>query len=422
MRVLQVNKFHYAKGGAERTYLDLSQALRERGHEVNHLSMTHESNLAARPGDHFVGGVDYRGKLGALEKVRHGVRAIWNAEAAGAARAMAREGEPPVAHLHNIYHQLSPSIISAFHDEGVPMVQTLHDYKLVCPAYLLMTEGEICERCRGGRYLEAVRHRCLLDSRGASLIGAIEAFVHAGLHTYEKVDTFLCPSRFLMEKLASFGIARKSLLHLPHFVPIERYRAAEGEVPRPLECVYVGRLSREKGVATLIEAMEKLPPGRLRLNVLGDGPLRATLQDRASRLTGDRVRFLGYIAGEALHETIRTAAFAVVPSEWYENLPYAVLEPFALGRPVVGARIGGIPELVIDGITGRLHESGDSDSLAQALLWMTGPEADLALMGRSARRKIESEHGLDLHLDRLLSIYRALRAGEAPVGAEESTA
>jgi len=409
MRVLQINKFHYVKGGAERYYLDIAEALRARGHEVDHLAMAHGSNLPAHPGDRFVQEVDYRGGMGAIARVKHGLRAIWNPEAARAARELARRGAPPVAHLHNIYHQLSPSIVAALHAEGVPIVQTLHDYKLVCPAYLLMTEGQICERCRGGRYGQAFRHRCLLESRGPSLIGTIEAYVHASLGTYEKIDRFLCPSRFLLEKVASFGVPREKLVHLPYFVAIERYRPATEPAPRPLECVYVGRLSREKGIATLIEAMAKLPPGRLSLRVLGDGPLREALEERGARVAPGRIRFSGYLTGDSLHEAIRTAAFAVVPSEWYENLPYAVLEPFALGRPVVGARIGGIPELVENGSTGRLHESGDSDSLAEALLWMTGAEADLPLMGQNARRRIEREHCLEDHLDRLVSLYQELR-------------
>lgn len=416
MRVLQINKFHYVKGGAERYYLDISEALRHRGHQVNHLAMAHPSNLPATPGDRFVEEVDYRGGLGPVAKVRHGLRAIWNREAERAVLDLARAKKPTVAHLHNIYHQLSPSVIAALRTAGVPVVQTLHDYKLVCPAYLLMTEGRICERCKGGRYLEAVRHRCLLDSTGASLIGAAEAFLHEGLGTYRKVDRFLCPSRFMLEKVAEFGVARESLVHLPYFVAIERYRPALDPASEPLRCVYVGRLSREKGIATLIEAMGRLPQGRLKLRVLGEGPLRGELEARAETAAPGRVEFLGYRSGDALHQAIRDAAFAVVPSEWYENLPYAILEPFALGRPVVGAKIGGIPELVIDGETGRLHRSGDAASLADALLWMTGPEADLPRMGRTARTKIEREHGIEAHLDRLLAIYEEVSSGKTSGG------
>lgn len=418
MRVLQVNKFHYVKGGAERYYLDLSEALTRAGHEVSHLAMAHERNLPAGNGDAFVSGVDYRGPMSASERARQGFRSIYNREAAGLAERQARAGERPVAHLHNIYHQLSPSVIRAFARQGVPIVQTLHDYKLVCPAYLLMTEGAICERCRGGHYYQAVTHRCLLDSRGASMVAAVEAYLHAAMGTYGMISRFLCPSRFLMDKVASFGISSERLIHLPYFLPAGRYRPADGISPGEgsdgsgvLRCVYVGRISREKGIATLIDAMAMLPPGRLTLDVLGEGPLRGQLEERVrERCPDGRVRFLGYLSGDALHDAVRAAAFAVVPSEWYENLPFAVLEPFALGRPVVGARIGGIPELVWDGRTGRCFESGDSESLAHALLWMTGPQADLEKMGREARRIIVEEHAEGPHLERLFAIYREVSA------------
>lgn len=409
MRVIQVNKFHYVKGGAERYYIDLSNALRERGHRVEHLSMRHPDNQRPGPSDLFVEEVDYRRGLGPLAKLRQGARSIWNGEAAALARRLARAPEAAVAHLHNIYHQLSPSIVRVFDDEGVPMVQTLHDYKLICPAYLLLTEGKICERCRGHRYWNAIPHKCLLEATGPSVVGAVEAYVHRFLRTYDRIRLFLCPSRFLLEKVASFGVARERLLHLPYFLPLERYRAEP--LSRSRRCVYVGRLSREKGIATLIEAMRRLPRGRLSLDVLGDGPLRESLAAKAADLPDDRVRFLGYRSGDALHDTIRAADFAVVPSEWYENLPFAILEPFALGRPVVGARIGGIPELVRDGLTGRTFESGDATSLAEALLWMTSAEADLANMGRNARRLIEEEHAEGPHLARIEQIYAAVRAG-----------
>jgi glycosyltransferase involved in cell wall biosynthesis len=425
VRVIQVNKFHYVKGGAERYYVDLSAALVRAGHEVNHLAMAHPRNIPGGTQDRFVPEVDYRAHMGWRERLRQAARTIHNREAARMAGEMARgDGSAPahrdgpalahrdgpaLAHLHNIYHQLSPSVIDAFVRAGVPVVQTLHDYKLICPAYLLLTEGVVCERCRGGRYWQAARHRCLLDSYAASLVATTEAFWHRARGTYGRVARFLCPSRFLLEKVASFGVPRERLVHLPYFVPLERYRSAPVPVRvagEPVTGVFVGRLSREKGVATLLEAMATLPPGMVRMEILGEGPLRGELEDKARRVCpDDRIRFLGYRAGDALHDTIRRASFAVVPSEWYENLPYGVLEPFALGRPVVGARIGGIPELVRDGETGRLFPSGDASALAAALAWMAGSQAGLPALGEQARRVVERDHAEAPHLERLLQVY-----------------
>ncbi len=425
MKVIQVNKFHYLKGGAERYYLDVSEQLKLRGHDVRFLAMAHERNEAAAPGDKFVEEVDYRGGMGPLAKVRHAWQAIYNRDARNLAAQLADEAVgasgpdpgaaadgPTVVHLHNIYHQLSPSVIDGFKSRGLGVVQTLHDYKLVCPAYLLMTEGQNCERCMGGRYYEAIAHRCLLGSRAASAVGTIEAYLHSFRGTYDKIDRFLCPSRFLLEKVAEFGIPHEKLVHLPYLVHADRFVPGEG--PSEGYAVYIGRLSREKGIGTLIEAMTRLPrESSLRLKILGEGPLREQLEAKVRELCPDRIEFLGFRSGEELHETIRRAAFAVVPSEWYENLPFAVLEPFALGTPVLGARIGGIPEMVEPGQTGQLYESADPESLTDALLWMAGPGADLEQMGMNARRRIEKDYSVDQHLERLIAIYQNVAEGIA---------
>jgi glycosyltransferase involved in cell wall biosynthesis len=392
--VLQVNKYHFVKGGADKYYLDIAASLRRHGFRVHCLAMQHERNEQASPDDAFVSESDYHAAAGIGRKLKLASRVIYNRESAATARQLVERRRPDVAHLHNVYHQLSPSVVSALSRSKVPMVQTLHDYKLVCPGYTLRTGGEVCERCRGGRYYEAVRNRCVMNSTSASLLAATEAYIHGALGTYGRIARFLCPSRFMMDKVASFGIPREKLVHLPYFLPVEAYQPAS-EAPENI-CLYAGRLSPEKGVATLIEAMAR---------VAGEGPLRPQLEELAQRRCPGRVRFLGYLSGEEFHDRIRRAAFSVVPSEWYENYPLAILECFALGRPVVGARIGGIPEMVIDGHTGRLHESGNAASLAEALQWMMSGEADLRAMGANARRFIETEHSEDQHIARLSSIY-----------------
>jgi glycosyltransferase involved in cell wall biosynthesis len=408
MTVLQVNKFHYLKGGAERYYLDVGRLLESGGERVAHLAMQHPENLAAGPDDVFVSEVDYRSVMSLPSKVRQGLRSIYNVEASRAAHGIARRLRPAIAHLHNIYHQLTPSVVRALDAEGVPIVQTLHDYKLVCPAYLLITNGEICERCRGGRYYQTVIHRCLLDSRAASAAGMFEAYLHRWIRSYEKVRLFICPSRFLLEKLASFGVDRGRLVDLPYFLPIDRYvPAAETDG----YYVYAGRLSREKGVATLLEAHAHLPQGaRPALRILGDGPIRPALEARSLALGLTDVTFEGYQPPARLHEIVARARFVVVPSEWYENYPYAILEAFALARPVVGTRIGGIPELVRDGETGVTAPAFDPVGLAAGIgiLISDPPKADE--MGKAARSWVGANLAPAKHLERLVALYeRAAR-------------
>ncbi len=407
MTLLLVNKFHYLKGGAERYYLDLGEQLATRGEKVLYLSMAHPENRPAGLDDAFIAEVDYRSQMSVTGRMRAGLKSIYNREAAKLARQMARRHRPVAAHLHNVYHQLSPSVIRALDGEGVPVVQTLHDYKLICPAYLLLTHGEVCERCRGGRYHEALRHRCLLDARGASAVGMAEAYLHRWIRTYEKVRLFFCPSRFLLEKLASFGIARERLVHMPYFLPIDRYApatASDGYY------VYAGRLSREKGIGTLLEAHARLPRSRMPLRVIGDGPLRETLEIRRAELGLDDVVFEGYQDPRRLREIVGRALFVVVPSEWYENYPYAILEAFALARPVLGARIGGIPELVRDGETGWTAPPGDADGLADRLAAMMADPAKLGAMGRTARSWVAENLSPGPHIERLRAIYTGLGA------------
>lgn len=403
MTLLMVNKFHFVKGGAERYYLDLGDRLAKRGDNVVYLSMSHPENLPGRNGDTFVTEVDYHAKHSITSRLGQAVRSIYSREAATAARLIARRSRPSVAHLHNVYHQLSPSVIDALDSEGVPVVQTLHDYKLVCPAYLLMTEGEVCERCRGGRYYEAVRHRCLLGSRGASVVGMIEAYLHRWLRTYEKVKYFLCPSRFMLEKVRSFGIDEKRLIHIPYFLPIDSYE------PRQRDSryyVYAGRLSREKGIDTLLDAHARLPRPRIPLRILGDGPIRESLETKVEELGLDDVTFEGYQKADRLREIVGGALFVAVPSEWYENYPFSILEAFALGRPVLGARIGGIPELVRDGETGITAAPGDSEALAEGIATLASDPERVDLMGRAARSWVSENLAPGPHLDRLDAIYQ----------------
>ncbi len=405
MRILQANKFHYVKGGAERYYLDVSARLAGRGHTVIPFAMAHPRNAPSEYAKYFVHAVDYRARLSLLHKLREGFHAIYSSETVRKLEALVAHTHPEIAHLHNIYHQLSPSLILALDRLGIPIVQSLHDYKVICPGYLLMTHGQICERCRGGRFHNAFFYRCLLDSYPASAVGWLEATLHRWLGTYGKVARFLCPSRFLLEKLAEFGVSRERLVHFPYFLPVEDYVPDYG----PSEYfIYLGRLSREKGIPTLLEALRRRQRTHLTCRILGEGPLEDDLRGKIERWGLRRVELSGYLQGAELHNVIRGAAFTVVPSEWYENLPFAVLESFALGTPVVGASIGGIPEMVIDGETGRTFPAGDAAALAAQIDWMESHGPDAIEMGRRARRMIEAQYAPQAHLIRLEELYRSV--------------
>ena len=401
MKILQANKFHYVKGGAERYYLDVSQRLHERGHAVIPFAMQHPRNEPSEYAKYFVREIDYHA-LGLVGKVRAAARSIYSRETVAKIHALVDEVRPDIAQFHNIYHQISPAIISALAKRGVPMVQTLHDYKLVCPGYLFMANGEICESCKERGRLSAVRQKCLLGSRAASLVGVIEAQLHDWLNTYAQVAYFLCPSQFMLEKVAEYGIPREKLVHFPYFLPLESYRPAY----EPSDYfIYLGRLSREKGVATLLKALKLCAGSRLTCRILGEGPLEEELKAQAVDWGLTNVEFSGFLQGEELQATVRGAAFTVVPSEWYENFPFSILESFAQGTPVVGSRNGGIPEMVLPEETGLTFTPQDPSALAEALDWMESHPEKVTEMGRVARRRMEELYAPDPHMEKLEALY-----------------
>ncbi|MGH8323203.1 MAG: glycosyltransferase, partial [Steroidobacteraceae bacterium] len=310
---------------------------------------------------------------------------------------------PDICHAHNIYHHLSPAILGLLKDRGVPTVLTLHDLKIACPAYTMLAPDGICERCRRGRVYNVLLHRCVKGSMALSAVVMIEAALHRLIGSYRNcVARFVVPSRFFIEKLAQWGFEESLFAHVPNFVDAARYqpRYAPGRA-----FVYFGRLSREKGLATLVRAAAQ---ARCPLVMVGAGPQLEELRTLAQQLHADTM-FLGYLRGAALQEAVRNARAVVLPSEWYENAPMGVLEAYALGKPLIGARIGGIPELIREGLTGRTFVSGDVESLTAALReFADRPDETIRDMGVSARRWVEQDFAAEVYRERVDGIYAQL--------------
>jgi glycosyltransferase involved in cell wall biosynthesis len=400
MRILVANKFYWPKGGSERVMFDLNRGYEGAGHEVVPFSMRSARNLPTPWERHFVSEVDYARVRGPIAKLGVAGRTIWSREAASRIRALVRESRPHAAHLHNIHHQLSPSIVDVLREEGIPTVHTLHDYKLLCPSYLFYTEGAICERCKGGRFHEAVIHRCVQGSIAASAVAAAEMTFHRARRTLERgVRVFVAPSRFLADKLAEFGMDPGRVRIVPNGVDASSMAPAE----RPGESfVFAGRLSPEKGLGVLIDALALAPD--VRLQVAGEGPQGGTLAERARRTAPGRAEWLGPCARELVLARIRGARALVLPSLVYENAPLAALEAAALGVPVIGSRLGGIPEIVRDGETGLLVPENDPIALAEAMIRLWRDPALAARLGRRAREVACAEYALDLQIERMLAI------------------
>jgi glycosyltransferase involved in cell wall biosynthesis len=401
LKVLQVNKYHYPRGGAERYYFELSRMLEDRGHEVVPFSMQGPANDPSEYASFFVSPLDFDALDSLWMKVRGAARVVYSVEARRRIEDLVREVRPRVAHLHNIAHQLSPSILYGLAGQGVPVVQTLHDYKLVCPNYMMYVGGAVCERCRGGRYYQAVLNRCMRGSFARSLTASFEAYAHAALGTYRRlVDLFVSPSRWLMDRMVDHGVEAARIVHVPHAIALEGFAPA---CDSGGHAAYVGRLAVGKGVETVLAAAARAPG--VRFVIAGTGPLDDGLRARAGHMGLDNVEFLGYVTGDELRSVFREALCVLVPSEWYENAPITVFEAFAFGKPVVGASIGGIPELVVDGETGLLFEAGDEAALAERVTRLALDRRAAAEMGRAARAKLERDHSPETHCRRILDVY-----------------
>lgn len=401
MKVLLVNKFFYQRGGDTAVFFSTADLLKKNRHSVSFFSMHDEKNLKSGFSGYFVSGTDLNAGQGLFQTLMTAGRIHYSFESKSRIRRLIRDQRPDIAHLHNICHQISPSIIHALKAEGIPVVMTLHDYKLTCPVYTLMRDGRPCNDCAGGRFYKAVVNRCTKGSAIKSAINASEMYLHHSLlHIYEKVDEFISPSMFLLHKTAEMGF-KGSLNYLPNFIQPEDFEPSYGSDSGYI--VYVGRLSAEKGVSTLIDAMKGL--GSITLKVIGDGPLRQDLVSKVNREGIDNVDFLGFKNGEELKNLIGSSAFAVIPSEWYENNPRSVLEVFAMGKPVIGASIGGIPEIVKDGVTGFTFRPGDPKDLREKITKLASDPTLIEKYGRSARMTAEKEYGPETHYAGLMKIY-----------------
>jgi glycosyltransferase involved in cell wall biosynthesis len=406
MKVLVIDIYHYVRGGAERYALELADLLEANGHQAIPFKMAHERNLPSPYAEYFPSYINFPEllpKVNVTNSVKVVTRALYSGEARNKLAQLIEKTQPDIAHVHNIVYALTPSIFYELAKARIPVIQTLHDFKILCPNTLFYRQGEICERCTGGKFYNAIRLRCKRGSLPASIIAGTEAYIYHWLRTYQhKVNKFISPSKFLQQKMIAAGFPEEKVLHLPHMVSLDRFQPASAPGSYGL---YYGRLVPEKGLNTLIQAMALCPD--VPLKVVGEGHLINELQAQAREKNLD-VEFVGYQSGETLFQWVRNAAFVVVPSEWYENSPLACYEPMALARPVIGANIGGIPELVQDGHTGMLFESRNVVDLADKMKYLYHRPDLQVEWGQNARRSVEVNYNAPDHYKAIISIYEAM--------------
>lgn len=402
--LLSINSYHYRRGGSDVVYLDHAALMEEQGWSNGFFSMHHPKNFETPWSKYFVDELEFGHAYSPFQKLVMASKVVYSFEAQRKLKQLLHDYPADVAHLHCIYHHLSPAIIPTLRAAGVPVVMTAHDLKIACPAYKMLNDGGICERCKGGNLLNVVKHRCVRGSLGASAIVMVESAVHRWLNTYQGLlNKVVVPSRFFMEKFIEWGWPREQFAYIPNYVDATRF---EPRYESSDYFLYFGRLAPEKGVGTLMRAAKA---AGIKLKIAGTGPLEAELHALQAELQAD-IEFLGYRSGTDLHNLIRDAKAMVLPSEWYENAPMSMLESCALGTPVVGARIGGIPEMMLDGETGWSFESGNIDELTALLAKLNAaPASALEQAGRAAREHVKVRFNRTDYVQATLAMYADLK-------------
>lgn len=419
MRVLLVNKFHYRKGGSETYYFAVADALREFGHEVHFFAMEDEKNLPCADSDLFVPNRDYNGPSSAIAKASAALSIIYSRESKRRFQKLCERVRPDVVHMSLVHRQITLSILDApyLSEHHVPVIWTAHDYIGVCPSYSMLDgAGNVCDACLGGHFSNCLRRKCVKGSTAKSGMAAVEGGFLKLTHAYSKIARIICPSKFLMEKMAEGGFPREQLVWMPNFITRETAEAIEAVTSFASDApyfIYFGRLSAEKGVDVLINAFAKavseLPTG-WRLKIVGTGPEEGRLRALAEKTPAPHaIDFLGFKTGDELRSLINGARWSVVPSTCRENMPYSIVESLAAGTPVIGSEIGGIPELVQDDKTGFIFSPGDTDGLSRRLVTSARVSGERrAWMSNACRSFVREVCDQGEYMTCLVNLYQSL--------------
>jgi glycosyltransferase involved in cell wall biosynthesis len=403
MRILYCNKYNYPFSGTEAYMFSAMELMRSKGHTAALFSMADARGESTPYDHHFMPHTEFKAQEGWIHKARLAAQAIYSLEARRRIRAMIAEFRPDVAHVRNIYHHLSPSILWELKAQGIPVVYHLNDFKVLCPSYNLVSRGETCEACKGGRYWHMWKEKCY-PGLGERMTLVAEAYFHRSLGTYRRcIACFLAPSQFVRDKFVGHGWDAAKFEVLPHFQPVWKVKERDtGNAP----ILYFGRLSKEKGVGDLLHAMQRVPD--LQLVIAGDGPERSELERLSSALGLTNVKFIGHIGGEMLNTVIALSLFTVLPSHAYETLGKTILESYAHGRAVVASDLGSRRELVQEGKTGLLYRTGDVSQLSSALKFLSSQPGLADEMGSNGRRLVQEHYTPEAHYKSLVELYERL--------------
>ena len=401
MRILLVNKFLYLNGGSESYMFSLANFLREKGNSVEFFGMQNDKNI--ENSKYNVRNVDF--KKGSISNTINPLKLIYSVEAKRNLERYILDFKPDIIHLNNYNYQLTPSIIYAAKKYGIPVIQTVHDTNVVCPYHRLYNykEQSICEKCKGRKYYNCLKTKCIDNSFLKSLIGTSESYLYKFLKTYDYIKYFICPSQFMNDKLQEFGIDGSKNVTISNFIDSNKLSNLNKNINEKPYVLYFGRVSSEKGVKDLVKAAKLIP--EIQIKICGTGPMVEELISYISHNQMKNVELLGFKSGDELVDTIKNAKASIVPSLCYDNCPMSIIESKACGVPVIGSKIGGIPELIRDGTDGYLYEPGDYEALANKIKNLIENKELLEMFSNNSIIDYKERFTVEKYYEQLIKIY-----------------
>lgn len=397
MKILLVNKFHYLKGGSEKYYFELAELLKEHGHIVAFFSMKNDKNIKTGDKEYFVDEIDLNtgSKFKALD-------VIYSKANEKLMEKALDEFKPDIVHINNFQRQLSASIIKPIKKRNIPIVFTAHDLQAVCPNSAMLRNGMICEECKNGNYKNCFKYKCTKNSSLKSLLSVLEAKYYIKHEIYEQFDYIISPSNFVANKIKEEKPKVKNIKTLYNFIEINKNE--KDELMDEGYALFSGRLSQEKGIINLINAFSNVKKGNL--YIAGDGPEKKQIEKiiKDNKMQ-KRIKLLGYLNTEDMQDTLRKCKFLVLPSVWYENCPFSIIEALAMGKPVVASKIGGIPELIEEYKTGYLYKYDDKNELTDSLnkMFETNKYEELS---NNAKEYAKNNFSKEKYYNELIRIYK----------------
>lgn len=412
MKILMVNKFLYPNGGSETYIFELGKQLEKMGHEVQFFGMEHPGRIVGNHAESYTSGMDFH--TGKIQKVLYPFRIIYSREARKKIRAVLHDFNPDVVHLNNFNFQLTPSIIYEVEAYGkkqkkhIPIIYTAHDYQWICPNHMLKipATGELCKRCIKGDFSQCSKYNCIHNSKVKSLLGTIEATLYKYLKTYQKIDTIICPSRFMQQMLSSNPVLAGKTKVMHNFLnqTDKNQKTEDSAAPKKsgAYALYMGRFDKEKGIETLIEVCRRLED--IPFVFAGKG----NLEEEVNKVKN--IDNQGFVSGKDLEELVRNARFLIFPSEWYDNCPFSVMEAQMYGTPVLASDLGGTAELIQNGVTGELFEAGNSAELEKKIRSLWEDKERCAEYAKNCSRI--SFDTVETYCEKLLAVYKGNREGK----------